>query len=100
MKITKKITETKEVEVEIELPYFSKSNTNDFFKITKEKEVFKVWLTERHSQITHSKYQWILDEAISGIPCTEAEFSEAFNKAAEKIFSKTEKVKEDGNDNK
>ncbi len=86
MKITTTVTEKKEVEKEITLPFYS-YNDGYHFAIIEPGKVVQVWAKYEDSMSIayRTAPSSIFDDAANGTPCTEQEFNEALKRAIGQI---------------
>lgn len=80
MKIQKQITTVEQIEVEISLPYYSKSE-NCYFMIPNERGCIRVWVGEESASISYHQLSSSIKEAANYTEINESEFNEAFRKA-------------------
>lgn len=83
--IKKSFTEVKEIEKEISIPYYSKSDssgTATYYRIVNDKCVMSIYAVTSgvpYASISVSEYRMI--DALKATPCTEHEFTGAYNTA-------------------
>ena len=88
IKIKKVIADVKEIEVELELPYYTR-NYNTFYKFFAEDRIMSAYVDEGtiSADINDFKYTGDYGKKMDYEPCTEQEFNAAFTRALE-ILSK------------
>lgn len=81
LKITETITERKQVEKDITLPYYFKDSLNRLCKVINEKHYLQVDANSVWPGVVTRIIEYNKDEICKGAPCTEEEYDIAFDKA-------------------
>jgi len=81
--IKKVIKSVEEIDINIQLPCYTKKGTDSFFAVYSEKRAIKVYIANDAAVMSDFNFMSQIEEAIEYPPCTEQEFNEAFTQALE-----------------